>query len=702
MYCLKHLALYFLLLFFIQSPVSLNAQHNRIALLDLTARNTETTNGNLFSAEHLLKVSGLPYFVTDSVTLATQSNFVLVSSTVESFSFTSAERDSLRNFVNRGGTLFIAQLKDTALFDLFGVYDYTYSTSHYTLNWLYNAADKAFRWVDDVNEKQMKLADTSYSSVMGSRSYMLSTAVALAKFDDDSVAVCKNQYGLGNAYVLGLNWKDVFLRNQVMASYKASRTYSNDFEPGSDVFILLMRALYAKHNPYAVWKHTSGLNSKSTFVITHDVDATSSIKNIMNDFASYEENNNIKATYFVTTHYMHDSIAKDFWNGYTDEIMRVKEKGHEIGSHSVSHVPDFDNETIVPEGSCGNNEITYQPFYNGTYSSNVTVCGETEVSKLLLERDINVSIHSFRAGYLAYNEKILNSLQTNNYSFNSSHSANDVLTAFPFQGHLDLSMSGAVSSIYEIPNTISDVFKSDPISIANYNDKVSTWLNVIQRNAANNAPTVLLIHPNRVWKLLAEQNLLRALPSSTRIVPFEQFGNFWKAREACDFDYTLTTDSTLLITIKNSAVPLHHDLSFVVNDGMLLHSITVEDESHNVIPLFQEQWEGNDKILYSEKFNQQYTDFYYVPNGNLVVFDNYPNPFSTSTTITFEVMSNNSDVTLSIYDATGRLVDEPVAETLEIGRYTYTYSNSHLTTGLYFYAFTVNGSKAVVNKMIVK
>jgi peptidoglycan/xylan/chitin deacetylase (PgdA/CDA1 family) len=676
------------------------AQKNRIAILDLTVRDTESVDANRFSAEHILKVAGLPYFITDTVNNAMQSNFILCTSNIESYSFNQAEGDSLRAFVQRGGTLFVTQLKDTAIFDIFGVYDYTYSTTHYGFDFLTDSTDNTFRWIDDANEKHIKLADTSYSAVMSSRSYMLTTATPLAKFDDDSVALIKNNYGSGYAYVLGLNWKDVVLRNEVAAHYKAARTYSNGFEPGTDAFILLIRAIYAKYNNYAVWKHTSGLNSKASLIITHDVDATTSIRDMMNKFASYEKSNKIIATYFITTHYMHDSLAKNFWTNYISDLLEVKYKGHEIASHSVSHVPDFDIETIVPEGTCGNTELTYQPFYNGHFSTNVTVCGETEVSKLLLERDIQTIIRSYRTGYLAYNNKTLNSLETNGYSFNSSHSANDVLTAFPYQGHLDNSMNGAISKIYEIPNTISDVFTSNPISEANYNDKVAIWSDVVKRNANNNAASVLLIHPNRIWKIQAEQNLIRSLASDIRIIPFEHYGDYWKAREACNFDYNMENDSLLVITIKNTSLPLHHDMSFIVDNGMLLYKIRVEDESHNPINLLQSKWETQSKILYSENFTPDYTNYTFVPDGDNQVFSNYPNPFTTSTTFSFEVMETTF-VILKIYDASGRLVEEPVKQNVEIGSYEYKYENTRLSNGVYFYEFTIGKNKPVRKKMIV-
>lgn len=690
----------FILLFFIGFSVGCFSQQNRIAIFDLTARNVETNDGNKFSIEHLIKVTGIPYFVTDSVHLAMNSKFIICSSNIESTSFNQNEKDSLVSFVQKGGHLLVTQLKDSALYSLFGVSDYQYGTNRYEYHWQIDSTDSSYRWLDDDKEKQILLADTSYITSLPTRSYTVSNASILATFEDQTSAFVKNNYGLGASYVLGLNWRDIVLRNQISAHYKAARSFSNDFEPGTDVFILFIKALYLKNNNYAVWKHTSGLNSKSSLIITHDVDATSAIQDIMNDFASYEQTNNIKSSYFITTHYVRDSLAKDFWNGYTQDLINVKNKGHEIASHSVSHVPDFADPSTVPEGSCGNTEITYQPFYNGTFSENVTVCGEVEVSKLLLNRDVNANVKSFRAGYLAYNKKILNALETNDYDFNSSSSANDVLTAFPFQGHLDKSMNGTISSIYEIPNTISDVFNADPISEYNYDNKVDRWLTSIKKNANNYASSVLLIHPNRLYKIQAQQNLIRSLPNNTRIIPFEHYGNYWKARDECKFDYQMDNDSVLKITVKNSSLPLHHDLSFVVDKGMLLSKIYVVDEDNNPINLIQEQWETNSKILFSERFSENYTNYFYEPEGSAKVFENYPNPFHTETTFSFELM-RDAHVVLKIYDVSGRFIEEPIHEKLELGLYEYKYINTNLSDGLYFYSIRIDDDEPIVKKLVV-
>lgn len=668
------------------------SQNNRVAIFDLTAKSAETTNGNLFSVEHLLKVSGLPYIVTSDFSVATQSKIIVFTSNIETNTFTPGEVTTIQNFVSGGGVIVATQLKDPRLFNLFGVSGYTYGTRRFSFNFKTSVEPSVFRWIDDANEKHILLGDTTKNTdIIGTRAYTLSTASQLGTFGEGTTGLSKNKSNDGYAYLLGINWRDVVLRNQVIASFDAFRTYSNGFEPGTDVFMLILKGIYTTHNVFSVWKHTSGLDSKASLIITHDVDATSAIKDMMNNFAAYELENGIRATYFVTTHYMHDSLAKDFWHGYTDDIIALKTRNHEIASHSVSHVPDFDNETIVLAGSEGNTELTYAPFYNGHFSNNVTVHGETEVSKLLLERITGLTIRSYRTGYLLYHEELLNILAEKNYVFNSSLSANNVLTAFPFFGHFDLSMSGELSNVLEIPNTISDVFMANPISETNYMDKVSIWRDVQKRNAANFAPTVLLIHPNRTWKITAEQSFIRNLSDKTRIVPFEHFGNFWKAREATQFDFVESPDSVITITIKNSSLPLHEDLSFVLDNGQSAKLITVKDENGNSIPLTKSNWTDNGIILHSSSFSETYDKFEYTNTLEISDFQLYPNPTTGTFTIDFDLMTNGP-VNFSLFDSKGALVETPIDKVLSIGQQTYSYESKTLTSGVYYYRLTTANS----------
>lgn len=63
---------------------------------------------------------------------------------------------------------------------------------------------------------------------------------------------------------------------------------------------------------------------------------------------------------------------------------------------------------------------------------------------------------------------------------------------------------------------------------------------------------------------------------------------------------------------------------------------------------------------------------------------NYPNPFNPRTNITFQI-PEKSNVTIKVFDITGKVVSEPVNGKFEAGNYIAGFDGSHLSSGVYFY-----------------
>jgi hypothetical protein len=85
-------------------------------------------------------------------------------------------------------------------------------------------------------------------------------------------------------------------------------------------------------------------------------------------------------------------------------------------------------------------------------------------------------------------------------------------------------------------------------------------------------------------------------------------------------------------------------------------------------------------------------------NG-LSVAQNYPNPFSKATQITYS-LDKSSDVSFNVYDMTGRkLISNSYSEAAP-GQHVITLNANQFTPGVYFYTFDVNGS-TVTKKMII-
>lgn len=80
---------------------------------------------------------------------------------------------------------------------------------------------------------------------------------------------------------------------------------------------------------------------------------------------------------------------------------------------------------------------------------------------------------------------------------------------------------------------------------------------------------------------------------------------------------------------------------------------------------------------------------------------NYPNPFNPSTTISF-VIEKREQVKLSIYDVTGRLIDELVNDILEPNNYSVRFNGKDLSSGIYFAKLSTSSKYQVIKLLLMK
>ena len=116
-------------------------------------------------------------------------------------------------------------------------------------------------------------------------------------------------------------------------------------------------------------------------------------------------------------------------------------------------------------------------------------------------------------------------LERSGYEFDSSFTADDVLSNFPYALPLDLGFEED-SQIYEFPVTIEDE------EAPGFARRVPQALEVILTNAENEAVNVLLVHSNESKeKAPAEQHLLEQLPPDIGKGDMLGFARFWRARD---------------------------------------------------------------------------------------------------------------------------------------------------------------------------
>ncbi len=79
--------------------------------------------------------------------------------------------------------------------------------------------------------------------------------------------------------------------------------------------------------------------------------------------------------------------------------------------------------------------------------------------------------------------------------------------------------------------------------------------------------------------------------------------------------------------------------------------------------------------------------------------ENYPNPFSSSTVIKFQV-AKPCVVSLTVYDAMGKKIMTLINQNMSPGFYNVNFNGNELSDGIYFYSLEMDGLKAT-KKMIL-
>lgn len=109
---------------------------------------------------------------------------------------------------------------------------------------------------------------------------------------------------------------------------------------------------------------------------------------------------------------------------------------------------------------------------------------------------------------------------------------------------------------------------------------------------------------------------------------------------------------------------------------------------------------SNDFMLRAVVFDENQTSVEELGGSLPKGFDleqNYPNPFNATTNITFSI-DGTSDVTLSIYNLAGQLVETLVDGVQQSGVHTVNWNANNFSSGVYFYRLSV-GDK-VINKKL--
>ena len=567
----------------------------RCVLLDLTQQNAHNEESgehsrNVYSAQYLLNLAGIPYTIATNVQDAiAQADMIVCASPFKQGTLTPSEILLLQQWIESGGVFVAPAITNTNnhLCALFGVESVVYSKDRRTFTWRDEyLAEKELEYFNEVEERTVSLgkARNITAESIKTYGYQPTTAEAMAYFDDTNMAaVLRNRIGKGMIYTFGILWRDVVQRSQLGKNTTAARITSNGFEPSADVYAFFFRSLYAKINPVSVWKYTIPQGYESVLIPTHDCDSRTAYDE-MYWMSEYEKSLGLSAHYFLTVHYFRDAgYLSDFYNVETKpKAQRLLVDGHTVGSHSICHFPDFSKTELFPATVV--TKDTYAASAHHDKTTGVTQGGSTwaelGLSKLIIEEDLGNRVRSFRSGHLCMNKNIPLVQQAVGYNFSSCYASCNVLSQFPFHERMENDWAGA-QGVLQIPLHISDVINANPMTDSAWNHAPDIWLKVLEKLQRNYAPTVLLIHPNRDWKMFALRQLVENMDrEKVGLYNFEAYGDFWLAREKMVLDYTYLPDSKSIVVWVNEQIEEETACVFAVDvqSGVAVENAIFVDE----------------------------------------------------------------------------------------------------------------------------
>ncbi|MDE6638004.1 MAG: hypothetical protein K2K32_07200, partial [Muribaculaceae bacterium] len=551
-----------------------------IAVLDICERNYEveslgTGSRQVYSASYLCDIAGYDYIVTDSLEEAMNEDMILLANVMTNTSFSKEELGNIAEWIKAGGVFVVPAIKSVPssatdeIAEIFGIDAkgrFTKSTDRKLIKWNSEYfADRELEYIDEDHERE-----TSIGTV-NSYIFTPNTCDVLANFSDGNAAVARNVLGKGAAYLSGVSWRDVVQRNQLNKDQNSSRQYNNGFEPSSDVWALFLRSIYAKAKGVSVWKFTVPAGYIQLLVPTHDCDSRTAY-DAMHYMSEYEKSLGMKGHYFLTVHYFSDKVnfghsyLSDFYNSETiPKAIELLNDGHTVGSHSLCHFPDF-NKTRNTDVVTREEYAHRATCVDGT-STGVSTWAEIVMSKQILEEDLGNNVRSFRSGHLCVNPDFHAMLEEGNYNFQSCYTGGDILSEFPFFGRFNNDWTGDQSNVLTMQLHISDVYNNkegqEPLNndTWDHHNCVNDWESAMQKLRGNYASAILLIHPNRDWKMTLQKRLVERLDlSEVGMYNFEDYGDFWISRLNNKYTYNFNEADGQLTIITDDISDLKKNL----------------------------------------------------------------------------------------------------------------------------------------------
>jgi len=503
-----------------------------------------STNRDNFMLKQIFQTAGVPYVMTQNLTELNSTSILFLNLSIdEPVTLSKEQREFFYEYTSRGGIIIGNEILSTrlgALKALFGYRGYTPTKKHHEL-WLLDSP--YYTYFDTDNEKRYYLSTIDKAPY--SNSIILGTAKPIATYEDGDTAMSINSFGKGQAINLGVSLYDLRYRNLMAKDYSANKHYINDFEPLSDLIVMLIKGIYEKHFEKSVTLHTAKDGNQATLIMSHDVDFYQSMRNLPK-FSKLEMELGFRATYNILVKYITDDKDRAFFIPRNIPYMLDLQKdGHEIGSHTIVHTKNF---FVLPAGDCSETYPSYRPFSVTDLidKGNPTVCGETKVSKELLLGAGVEEVVTFRSGHLYYHPHLPKILERYGYRYSSCLSAEDVLSYFPYRYMRNYEHVSEPSKIWEIPVVLEDEHMP-PMYF-----RVDSALELFEKVYNNGGVYNILDHPDLTWYKLKNLDLGFIKSFYTQIVDdvwkatTKELGEFWDSRDRVVFRYRYADNRMIL------------------------------------------------------------------------------------------------------------------------------------------------------------
>src|SRR6056297_325629 len=499
-----------------------------------------------FALQRIADIQGIPYSLISTPQALNRYPLIVMARAPSNAELDATWREALYSYVEDGGVLFVPGKPVSELYPLLGLRSVDSHKLRTRLRFAEQylptgagtgaggaanlAGEPALAYIDHPREREISLGNGEkdvYRQVIWSHGAQSDgMAEVLARFDDGSAAMLRNYYGRGVVYYFGLSFAESVLLPQTGGDYEAQRSFVNTVEPSADVVMLLIKALYEDTVPLAVYKSAVPQARPTALLLSHDVDAQTSFIDSLK-YAALAEEFGALATFFINTKYYKNWMDIAYYSLPANQraISELARRGHEIGSHTVAHALEFN------QAPAGNPQVDFSSY---APQEQITINGEVRVSKQLLDRDVpQQETVTFRAGYLAFPPELISVLDTAGYQYDSSFSANDVLTTFPYFALPERRPGAKQSQVIEIPVTFDDAVGY--LTRKTEAPAVQQWKQVVKAHADNETINVLLIHPSdsrtKTYKLDAQRALMEYANSlEAWMGSIGEFGDFWRER----------------------------------------------------------------------------------------------------------------------------------------------------------------------------